>query len=48
MIQKSSLLKAELLADIVNENQQLCRIFSASIKTARADLSALAGSKGSG
>ena len=34
---KSELLKAELLAEIIDENQQLCRIFTASIKTARAE-----------
>jgi four helix bundle protein len=37
MICRSELLKVELLSDIINENRQLCRIFSASIKTARAD-----------
>jgi len=29
----------ELLSDIINENKQLCRIFTASIRTARAGLS---------
>jgi four helix bundle protein len=40
MIRKSELLKAELLSDIIDENQQLCRILTASIKTGRADLPA--------
>jgi four helix bundle protein len=40
LIGKSELLKAELLSEISDENQQLCRIFTASIKTARADLPA--------
>jgi four helix bundle protein len=39
IIRKSELLKAELLSEILDENQQLCRIFTASIKTARADTS---------
>jgi four helix bundle protein len=37
IIRKSELLKAELLAEIIDENQQWCRIFTASIKTARAE-----------
>lgn len=37
IIRKSELLKAELLSEIIDENQQLCRIFTASIKTVRAD-----------
>ena len=35
VIQRSELLKAELLTDIIKENQELCRIFIASLKTAR-------------
>jgi four helix bundle protein len=35
VIERSQLLKTELLADIVNENSELCRIFTASLKTAR-------------
>ena len=41
MILKSEIVKAERLSDLINENGQLCRIFTASIKTARADLSFL-------
>jgi len=37
IISKSKLLKPELLSGIIDENQQLCRIFTASIKTARID-----------
>jgi len=37
IVRNSELLKAELLADLSDETQQLCRIFTASIKTARAD-----------
>ena len=36
VIERSQLLKPELLADITNENAELCRIFTASLKTARA------------
>jgi four helix bundle protein len=36
IIQRSSLLSADLLADIVQENQSLCKIFTASLKTSRA------------
>ena len=36
IIRQSELLKAELLSEIIDENQQLCRIFTASIKTAQA------------
>src|SRR5947209_18639947 len=36
VIQRSQLLKPDLLADITNENAELCRIFTASLKTARA------------
>jgi four helix bundle protein len=35
VIERSQLLKTELLADIVNENSELCKIFTASLKTAR-------------
>jgi four helix bundle protein len=37
IILKSELLEPALLSGIVDENQQLCRIFTASIKTARTD-----------
>jgi four helix bundle protein len=39
IIRKSQLLKAEALSDIIDENEQLCRIFTASMKTTRRDLS---------
>lgn len=45
LLGKSNLLKAEQLSEIIDETQQLCRIFTASIKTARADLSAEVKSK---
>src|SRR6266487_2207715 len=35
VIQRSQLLKLELLGDIVNENSELCRIFAATLKTAK-------------
>ena len=35
VIKRSELLKAELLEEIINENAELCRIFTASLKTAR-------------
>ena len=35
MIERSQLLKSELLGEIINENNELCRIFTASLKTAR-------------
>ena len=35
LIDRSQLLKTELLADIINENAELCTIFTASLKTAR-------------
>ena len=35
LIDRSQLLRSELLADIINENAELCRIFTASLKTAR-------------
>ncbi len=36
IIERSALLKPELITGIVDENQQLCRIFVSSLKTARA------------
>ena len=36
IIKQSELLKPGLLAGIVEENQELCRIFASSLKTARA------------
>ena len=36
IIKQSQLLKPYLLAGIVEENQELCRIFTSSLKTARA------------
>jgi len=35
VIERSQLLRKELMADIVAENEQLCRIFTASLRTAR-------------
>ncbi|HYW71123.1 MAG TPA: four helix bundle protein [Pyrinomonadaceae bacterium] len=35
MIKRSDLLKAELLADLIGENIELCKIFATSLKTAR-------------
>jgi four helix bundle protein len=35
VIDRSKLLRKELLADIIVENGELCRIFTASLKTAR-------------
>jgi four helix bundle protein len=37
VIERSALLKPESLADLLDENQQLCRIFTSSLKTARAN-----------
>jgi four helix bundle protein len=37
IIKRSELLNPELLAEILDENQQLCRIFTASLKTARSN-----------
>ena len=34
VINRSGLLKGELIVDIVSENRELCRIFSASLRTA--------------
>ena len=35
IIEKSGLLSAELLADLIRENRELCKIFASSLKTAR-------------
>jgi len=35
IIERSEIVKRELLADIISENSELCRIFTASLKTAR-------------
>ncbi|MCP4197519.1 MAG: four helix bundle protein, partial [Proteobacteria bacterium] len=35
MICRAELMKVELLNDLIDENQQLCRILNASVKTAR-------------
>jgi len=35
IIERSGIMKAELLIDIVQENGDLCKIFAASLKTAR-------------
>jgi four helix bundle protein len=35
VIERSQLLKKELLIEIIGENRELCRIFTASLKTAR-------------
>jgi four helix bundle protein len=35
IIERSQLLKRELVKDIIRENSELCRIFTASIKTVR-------------
>ena len=35
IIERSKILRAELLTDIVQENGDLCKIFAASLKTAR-------------
>ena len=37
IIERSELLPRELLVDIIQENGDLCRIFTASLKTARAN-----------
>jgi len=37
VIDRSELLKKELLAGIIEENRELCRIFTASVTTARAN-----------
>ena len=35
MIESSEIVKRELLGDIIQENRELCRIFTSSLKTAR-------------
>lgn len=35
VIERSQILKTELLTDIINENSELCKISTASLKTAR-------------
>jgi four helix bundle protein len=35
IIERSQILKTELLVDLINENSELCKIFTASLKTAR-------------
>ena len=35
IIERSGLLKAELLIDLIRENGELCKIFASSLKTAR-------------
>ena len=35
VIERSQMLKKELMMDIVGENKELCRIFTATLKTAR-------------
>jgi four helix bundle protein len=35
VIERSQMLKKELISDIVGENKELCRIFTASLRTAR-------------
>jgi four helix bundle protein len=37
MIEHSEILKSELLAGIIEENRELCRLFTSSLKTARAN-----------
>jgi four helix bundle protein len=37
IIERSQLLKKELIGDIIRENTELCRIFSASLKTTSAN-----------
>ena len=37
IIERSELLKAELLKEIIEENKELCRIFTSSHRTARAN-----------
>jgi four helix bundle protein len=37
MIERSEILKAELLVGIIEENRKLCRLFTSSLKTARAN-----------
>ena len=35
VIERSQILKKELLADLASENRELCKVFTASLKTAR-------------
>jgi four helix bundle protein len=35
VIERSQILKSDMLTDIINENSELCKIFAASLKTAR-------------
>jgi four helix bundle protein len=35
VIQRSNMLRSELILDIIGENKELCRIFARSVKTAR-------------
>ncbi len=35
IIERSGLLRQELMTELLDENQQLCRIFTSSLKTAR-------------
>ena len=42
IIERSQLLKSELLAEILNENLELCRIFATTLKTAKQKTSARA------
>lgn len=37
IIERSELLKAELMKDLIEENKELCRIFTSSHRTARAN-----------
>jgi len=37
IIERSQLLRKELIKDIIGENSELCRIFASSLKTARAE-----------
>ena len=39
MIESSEIIKRELLGDIIQENRELCRIFTSSLKTARSQKS---------
>src|SRR5712664_969776 len=36
VIERSQLIKSQLLSDIINETSELCRIFATSLKTAKA------------
>ena len=35
VIQRSNMLRSELISDIIGENKELCRIFAKTVKTAR-------------